>query len=96
MSNLPVQNGTPWQSNEERLTSQAIASALLMSSDQIRALRPPIPRISFLPPRFGYRVDAIGIRDLIDINKTFPGARVDYSQAQSGYQGTSYPSLNQF
>lgn len=86
----------PWQSNEERLCGEALAANANMSSDQIASIRPPIPRVGLFPPKFGYRQDAIGIRDIVQIDNVFPGARVDYSGSTSGYSGTSYPSLNQF
>lgn len=86
----------PWQSNEERLTGQALAAVATLDAAQIQSIRPPIPRIGFLPPRFGYWQEALGIRDIVRLDQIYPGARVDYSGSQSGYQGTSFPSLNQF
>jgi hypothetical protein len=86
----------PWNSNEERLTGEALGALFTMSSEEIRNLRPPIPRMGLFPPRFGLSRPAIGIRDVIDIDHYYPGARVDYSGMQSGYQGSSFPSLAQF
>lgn len=85
----------PWQSNEERLAGHALSAAALgADTDDIRSIRPPIPRVGFLPPRFGYgERRALGIGDLVDLDLIYPGARVDYSGNQSGYQGTSFPSL---
>jgi hypothetical protein len=63
------------------------------SADEIRAIRPPIP-INLFPPRFGYRTEALGIQDIVRLDDLFQ--RYDFTGKQSGYQGTSYPSLNQF
>lgn len=88
--------GRPWQSNEERLCGEALAANATMDSNQIAAIRPPIPRVGLFPPKFGYRQEAFGIRDVVQIDNVYPGARIDYSGSTSGYSGTSYPSLNQF
>lgn len=85
----------PWMTNEERLVGEALMSAANMPADAIRSIRPPIPRIALIPPRFGYRTGAIGIDDIFGgrIDNTYPGSRVDYSQTQSGIQSSSYPAL---
>lgn len=86
----------PWQSNEERLVGEALGTTAGMTADDIRAIRPPIPRIGLFPPRFGLSKPPLGIRDIIDIEHYYPGARTDYSGMSSGYQGSSFPTLNQF
>lgn len=83
----------PWQSNEERLVGEALAAALTPGSILQNTVRPPLPRVVLFPPRFGYRTEEYGIRDILDVNKTFPNSRVDYSGSNSGYSGTSTPSL---
>src|SRR4051812_9819031 len=83
----------PWASHEERLTSEALASATAAGSDLQAGVRPPIPRVILFPPRFGYRTEPLGIRDILDVDHAFPSARVDYSGSSSGYSGTSTPSL---
>lgn len=92
----------PWTSNEERLTTQALAVATIPGEDIspvpndaiARNVRPPLPRTELFPPKFGYRVDALGIADIVKLDTVFPGARVDFSGSVSGYQGTSTPALN--
>jgi len=83
----------PWQSNEERLTSQALGAIAQMPAAVIQQIRPPLPRVQLFPPRTGYRVDAFGIRDVVNVSTIYPGSRTDYSGSNSGYQGTSTPSL---
>lgn len=84
------------ESHEEQLVSQALAASQTPADVLQQLVRPPLPRIQLFPPRFGYRTEAFGIDDIIDVSILYPGARVDYSQSQSGYSGTSYPSLNQY
>lgn len=75
------------------MTQAAIAADYEMDDEQIREIQGPL-NLDLFPPRFGYRTEALGIKDIASLNDLY--RRVDYSQRQSGYQGTSYPSLNQF
>lgn len=74
---------------------EALASAALDSPvDPIYQTRPPLPRTNPFPPRYGYGDrPAFGIRDVVNLDVLYPGARVDYAGNQSGMQGTSFPSL---
>lgn len=83
----------PWQGNEERLTGEALAAQAGMTAEEISRIRPPIPRISAFPPRFGYEQHALTIEDVFSTNQLYPGARTDYSGNTSGMAGTSFPSL---
>lgn len=83
----------PWGSNEERLMGEALSVANIPGDVIQQTVRPPLPLVQLFPPRFGYRTDPIGIRDVLDVNTTYPGARVDYSGSSSGTSGTSTPSL---
>jgi hypothetical protein len=85
--------GHPWASNEERLVTEALGATAGMSVEQIQAIRPPIPRVQLFPPRFGYEKKTIGIEDVLDINRSYPGARVDYAGNKSGQEGSTAPSL---
>lgn len=86
----------PWQSHEENLVGSSLAAQQNMTAEQIRAIRPPLPRTQLFPPRFGYDRTVLGIRDVINVQSVFGNPRVDYSQSTSGYSGTSFPSLAQF
>lgn len=83
----------PWQSNEERLVSEALGATAGMSMEEIQAIRPPIPRMNLFPDRFGYEKRALGIMDVLDISESYPGARIDYAGNRSGMEGSSAPSL---
>lgn len=85
----------PWNSNEERLVGEALASAALDGPvDPFYNVRPPLPRTNPFPPRFGYGDrPAFSITDVANLDAMFPGARIDYSGNKSGMQGSSFPSL---
>jgi hypothetical protein len=89
----PVQIQRPNGSYEDQVTGAALAASMTETPEEIRAIRPPIP-INPFPPRFGYRVDALGIDDIVRLDDLYE--RQDFSGKKSGYSGTSYPSLNQF
>lgn len=71
-------------------------------ADQLRALRPPLPQIIHLPPRFGYPDYASRQWNVLDVfgidrmpSGRIPGMpttrgedRVDYSRSQSRTQGS--------
>jgi hypothetical protein len=83
----------PWASNEERLVTEALGATAGMTVAQIQAIRPPLPRTPLFPPRFGYEKQTISLEDVLDINRSYPGARVDYAGNKSGQEGSTAPSL---
>lgn len=92
----------PWENNYARQADDAFAAATSMSDDELRALRPPLPQIQFLPPRFGYPSYADRqwtVMQVFGITRMPSGAipgmprmhgddRVDYSRSQSSAQGS--------
>lgn len=82
--------------NEVRLCAAAL-DTITRPASQLRTLvRPPLPQIQLMPPRFGYEKREPGLLDVLDADAVFGNPRVDYSGRTSGYQGSAYPSLNQF
>jgi hypothetical protein len=79
-------------SNEERLTTEALSTAI-WPADKIREIRPPIQNIANIPPRYGYRDEAIGIEDIVNLDVLYPGSRTNYAQSVSGIQSSSFPAL---
>jgi hypothetical protein len=92
----------PWSTNYQRQADDAFDAATSATSDELRALRPPLPQIQFLPPRFGYPLyidRQWDVMQVFGITRTpsgnIPGMpttrgdeRVDYSRNQGGYQGS--------
>lgn len=87
----PVQIQQPNQTHEQYLTGLALESVMSMTADQIRLIRPPVPGQLF-PPRFGYRTEALGIEDIVNVDRIFQ--RTDFAQNKSGMEGTSTPALH--
>lgn len=83
----------PWSSSREQQVTNYLSEWVDLPTDTIRAMAPPIPNIGFTPPRFGYRAYIPGIADIAFLDDVYPGARVDYSQRQSGFSSTTFPSL---
>lgn len=98
----------PFQNNYQRQANDALEMAYSASADELRALRPPLPQIQYLPPRFGYPsyVDRQwGVMQVFGLTRTpagrIPGMpttrgeeRVDYSRLQSSQQGSERNSNN--
>ena len=92
----------PWETNYQRQADDAFAAAESMSDDELRALRPPLPQIMYLPPRFGwptYEERQWNVMQVFGITRLpsgrIPGRpqtrgedRVDYSRNQGGYTGS--------
>lgn len=90
--NVPEQVGPfePSGTYEQQMVQQALYGAQDETADSIRRHVPPIPIVAF-PPRFGYRNEELGIKDVGLLDQIYQ--RVDFTGKQSGYQGTSTPSL---
>lgn len=97
----------PWEINYQRQANDALERAWGASDAQLRALRPPLPQIPFLPPRFGYPGYAErqwDVMQVFGITRTPAGRipampttkekdRVDYTQDQ-GSQSSSGTDRN--
>ena len=84
----------PWSSNEERLTSQALMVMNIPGADIQQMVRPNIPQVKLFPPKYGYDRRAIGIDDIVTIDRNYIEPRVGwYSGGVAGYSGTSRNSL---
>lgn len=93
-----VYNHRPWESNEERLTTDAL-NAATQPAAMVRQIRPYLPQTELLPARFGYRPyedRQTSIEDIMRLDVLYPAGRLDYSGRVSGYQGTSFPALTVF
>ena len=77
----------PWQSNEERLTGEALKYAA------VNTPRPPSQTRPLNPPKYGYRDEAISIDDVVGGLKDPLMTPRNYEGSVSGYQGTQFPSL---
>ena len=77
----------PWTSNESAKIGQAL-QAMTMDHDALQDLvRPPLPQVQLFPPQFGYRTEAIGLDDVVSVDRTYH-TRIDFSGTPSGYSGS--------
>jgi hypothetical protein len=88
----------PFQSNQERLLSQALA-VYTMSGPEIQDLvRPPLPQVNLFPARYGYTEDEISIEDIIDLPRTVSTTQrveSDFSNNPATQQSSSRNTLGQ-
>lgn len=84
----------PFASNEERLTQQALMVGQ-MTADQIRAnVKVPLPQIRAFPDRYGYDRTALGIQDILSLDRRYVEPRVAwFSGSPAGYSATSRNAL---
>lgn len=86
----------PFQSNQERLLSQALAAWTMPGAELQEYVRPPLPQIQLFPARYGYTEHEIGIEDIVDLPRQVPTAqRVEsnYSNTPNSTESTSTNSL---
>lgn len=82
----------PFQSNQERLLNQSLATWSMSGAEIQEFVRPNLPQIEMFPPRYGYKNEEIGIKDIVDM----PGRaiqRVDYSKTPGVNESTSRNAL---
>lgn len=78
----------PFSSNEERLTQQALEAATAPGAMLADVVRPPLDQVQLFRPRTGYRTRALGLEDIIDIDRVIP-PRQDMSGEWQGFAGSS-------
>lgn len=81
----------PFQSNAERLVSEALASSQAPES-LLAGLRPPLPQIDPFPPRLGYpsyQDRQTTVRAVLGFHRLYPDARTEVSGGAAGYQASS-------
>lgn len=84
----------PWSSNEQRLTQQAIQTAVLPGAEIAAMVRVPMPQIDLFPERFGYDRHVPGVLDVIDVSRSYTDPRVTwFSGGVAGYSAASRNSL---
>lgn len=86
----------PFQSNQERLVSQALATWSMSGAELQEYVRPPLPQVKLFPARYGYVTEEIGVADLLDLPRQVPTAQrveSDYSNTPNSQQSTSTNSL---
>lgn len=81
-----------YASNEERLVGEAYAAQAGLDREAVRAMRPARPGALF-PPRYVGPRTALGIDDVIRVDRRYPDSSAQFSGTSGGYAGTSVPSI---
>ena len=86
----------PFQSNQERLISQALASWTMQGAELQEYVRPPLPQIQLFPARYGYTENEITVEDIVELPRrvaTTQRVESDFSNTPNSQQSTSTNSL---
>jgi hypothetical protein len=81
----------PFQSNQERLVSEALAESQA-PAEVIAAIRPPLPQIDPWRPRFGYpsvQERALTVENVVGVARVYGDARKEVSGGMESIQGSS-------
>jgi hypothetical protein len=85
----------PFQSNQDRLLNQALATWTMAGAELQELVRPNLPQINLFPDRYGYTDQELTIEDVIGL----PGARSaqrvesDFSNTPNSQQSSSRNTL---
>jgi hypothetical protein len=85
----------PFQSNQDRLLNQALATWTMKGSEIQELVRPNLPQINLFPDRYGYTDTEISIEDVIGLPGARSGQRVesDFSNTPNSQQSSSRNTL---
>ena len=81
----------PFQSNQERLVSEALAASQ-EPADVVAAIRPPLPQVQLFRPRFGYpdvQQRALTVDQVVRVHQLYPDARNQTSGGVASITGAS-------
>lgn len=87
----PYVSSSGFVSNEERLTSQALASALSVPADVLR--NTPPQRGPLFPARFIGKRTQPTLSDCITMNRLYPDSSAEFSGSSGSYAGTATPAI---
>lgn len=88
----PYDQRRPFESGPERLVTDALMSQTVPGYILAAMVRPPLPQVEPFPPKFGYDRSAIGIDDVLGMDRYYPNRRMDYSGTPAGIDSTSRPA----
>ena len=85
----------PFQSNQDRLLNQSLATWTMSGAELQELVRPNLPQINLFPDRYGYTDTEITIEDVIGLPGARSGQRVesDFSNTPNSQQSSSRNTL---
>lgn len=85
-------SGAGYSSNEERLTSEALAAQTDIDPELLRIARPKARGPLFPPRLVGERTQPT-IDDVVQVDRRYPDSSAEFSGSSGGYSGTAVPSI---
>lgn len=82
----------PYDSRDQAVLSQALASTTVPGEYLADIVRPPLPQVQLFRSRYGYRTRELGIADIMDVDEIYAQPR----EEQGGSAGTGGTSRNSF
>ncbi|HET7110176.1 MAG TPA: hypothetical protein VFI41_04850 [Gemmatimonadales bacterium] len=73
---------------EERMVDQALVAGEV-PGEQLAALAPPLPQIDPWRPRYGYDQRAMGVRDVLALDRLYPDRRDAWTGGPHDWQGSA-------
>ena len=61
------------------------------NAEVMSAIRPPIPMLEKVAPRFGYQKKPLTIHDVVRVNEIYQGPNTDPLTQRPGYSGSTLP-----
>ncbi|WP_344585672.1 hypothetical protein [Nonomuraea roseoviolacea] len=76
---------------QERRVSERLDDFLAQDAKVMQSVRPPIPNIGKVAPRFGYRQRVIGLDDVVRVDETFKPLNGDPLVQRPGFTSSALP-----
>jgi hypothetical protein len=84
----------PFQSNQDRLLNQALATWTMSGAELQEYVRPNLPQINLFPDRFGYTDVELGLEDIVRLPRgREQRVESDFSNTPNSQQSTSRNTL---
>ena len=84
----------PFQSNQERLLSQSLATWNMTAAEVQEYVRPPLPQIKLFPSRYGFTEYELTIEDIVQMpRRGQQRVESDFSQTPNTTQSSSRNTL---
>ncbi|MGI5136340.1 MULTISPECIES: hypothetical protein [unclassified Streptomyces] len=81
----------PWSSAREQQVTDALREWTDIPADAARRMKPPIPNIGRIPPRFGYAQHVPGIGDIARLDDVYPGVASTTASPSPGIPRPLFP-----
>ena len=77
------------RSYEERMVDEALAASEIPGAVLAEQVRPPLPQIDPWRPRYGYEQRAMGVGDVLALNRLYDDRRWAWTGGPHDWQGSA-------